>query len=216
MELNLWQIFISTFEKGGPVIVGFIFFVSVVAWYLGLDRYFFLRRVQSARETFLANIDRALRGDSPEETSHPAFTSLLRQLSTSKREKLGKATELYFREFLISIVPELDRGYSAMSAWISVAPLLGLLGTVMGMIKTFNVITTFGVGNPSLTAEGISVALITTQAGLTVAFPAMLLHNYLANRKTILVNKLLKDGEDLVNKARVQSGGSDIQQEKES
>ena len=69
-----------------------------------------------------------------------------------------------------------------MVAFITVAP-LGLLGTVVRMIQTFDVITTFGVGNPALTAEGISVALLTTEAGLIAAFPG-LLHNFINNRKT--------------------------------
>ena len=93
----------------------------------------------------------------------------------------------------MDIVPELDRGFSTMSSWISAAPLLGLLGTVVGMIDTFEVINNFGIGNPHLMAHGISKALLTTQAGLTVAFPAMLLQNFLLKRKKRLVEGLLKD-----------------------
>ena len=85
-----------------------------------------------------------------------------------------------------------------MSAWIAVAPLLGLLGTVTGMIHTFRVITEFGAGSPHLTAEGISMALLTTQAGLTVAFPALLLHNRLLSFKNRLVELLKADAEEIV------------------
>jgi biopolymer transport protein ExbB len=60
----------------------------------------------------------------------------------------------------------------------SVAPLLGLLGTVFGMIQTFNAITQYGVGDPAHLGGGISVALITTAAGLTVAIPSLIFHRY--------------------------------------
>ncbi|MBD3315082.1 MAG: hypothetical protein GF344_04790, partial [Chitinivibrionales bacterium] len=73
-----------------------------------------------------------------------------------------------------------------------------------GMIETFRVITAFGLGNPNLTADGIRVALITTQAGLTVAFPLMIFHNYLVNRSRGIVNKLILDGETLIK--RIEGG----------
>ncbi|MDR0516175.1 MAG: MotA/TolQ/ExbB proton channel family protein [Fibromonadaceae bacterium] len=63
-----------------------------------------------------------------------------------------------------------------------VAPLLGLLGTVTGMVQTFKIITIYGNQNPALMADGISEALITTQSGLIVAFPIMLLNNRLAEK----------------------------------
>ena len=66
------------------------------------------------------------------------------------------------------------------------------------MIETFNVITIFGAGNPALTAEGISIALVTTEAGLTVAFPGMLLYTFITNRKNRLQRRLLGDGEYLL------------------
>ncbi|MDR1829873.1 MAG: MotA/TolQ/ExbB proton channel family protein [Candidatus Fibromonas sp.] len=63
-----------------------------------------------------------------------------------------------------------------------VAPLLGLLGTVTGMVQTFEVITVYGNQNPVLMADGISEALITTQSGLIIAFPLLLLNHRLAER----------------------------------
>ncbi|MDR2999875.1 MAG: MotA/TolQ/ExbB proton channel family protein [Fibromonadaceae bacterium] len=66
-----------------------------------------------------------------------------------------------------------------IAALATVAPLLGLLGTVMGMVHTFNTIERFGFGNPALLADGISEALLTTQAGLLVAFPLLLANTYL-------------------------------------
>jgi biopolymer transport protein ExbB len=65
----------------------------------------------------------------------------------------------------------------------------------MGMIKTFSLITTYGGANPVILTEGITVSLLTTQAGLLVAFPCMLLHNYIKNRRDALVQRILSEAE---------------------
>ncbi|MDY6830043.1 MAG: MotA/TolQ/ExbB proton channel family protein [Pseudomonadota bacterium] len=79
-----------------------------------------------------------------------------------------------------------DRGLSALKILAAVAPMLGLLGTVVGMIDTFQSITLFGTGDPKLMAGGISQALITTVLGLVVAIPLVLLHSVLATRSARL------------------------------
>ncbi len=76
------------------------------------------------------------------------------------------------------VVHHLERYLSTLGTIASISPLLGLLGTVIGMIKVFTVITAQGVGNPSLLAGGISEALVTTAAGLTVAIPSLMAHRY--------------------------------------
>lgn len=76
------------------------------------------------------------------------------------------------------VVAEMERYLDMLGTIASVAPLLGLLGTVIGMIDVFAVIVDAGVGDPSVLAGGISKALITTAAGLSVAIPALLFHRY--------------------------------------
>jgi biopolymer transport protein ExbB len=76
------------------------------------------------------------------------------------------------------VVHELGRFLTTLGTIASITPLLGLLGTVIGMIKVFTVITTVGLGDPAVLAEGISVALITTAAGLTVAIPSLMFYRY--------------------------------------
>ena len=87
------------------------------------------------------------------------------------------AAEVVHRE-----IPKLERFGSAILVIAAVAPLLGLLGTVTGMIATFDIITEFGTGDPKMLSGGISTALITTQLGLVVAIPAVLLGNALGAR----------------------------------
>ena len=89
---------------------------------------------------------------------------------------------------------ELDRYLNTLGTIASVTPLLGLLGTVIGMIKVFSVIMAEGVGDASVLAGGISEALITTAAGLTVAIPSLALHRYLRGR----VDRLLAGMEQEV------------------
>jgi len=76
------------------------------------------------------------------------------------------------------VVHELERFLNSLGTIASVTPLLGLLGTVVGMIKVFTAIMIHGVGDPGILAGGISEALITTAAGLTVAIPSLIFHRY--------------------------------------
>lgn len=85
------------------------------------------------------------------------------------------------------VVHELERYLSTLGTIASVTPLLGLLGTVIGMIKVFSVITVQGVGQPGVLAGGISEALITTAAGLTVAIPTLIFYRYFRGRVNSLV-----------------------------
>ncbi len=80
------------------------------------------------------------------------------------------------------VIHDLERYLNALGTIASITPLLGLLGTVIGMIKVFAVITTQGVGDPGVLAGGISEALITTAAGLTVAIPSLMFHRYFRAR----------------------------------
>ncbi|MEE4255308.1 MAG: MotA/TolQ/ExbB proton channel family protein [Desulfuromusa sp.] len=87
-------------------------------------------------------------------------------------------------------VVSLQRYLGLLGTIANITPLLGLLGTVLGMIKAFNVIATQGLGTPATLGGGISEALITTAAGLTVAVPMILLHRYLSSRSERLVLEL--------------------------
>lgn len=86
--------------------------------------------------------------------------------------------------------PELERSLSTLATLASVQPLLGLLGTISGMIATFSVIASQGTGDSRALADGISEAMITTQAGLCVALPILLGHNYLRNRYRNILSSL--------------------------
>lgn len=111
------------------------------------------------------------------------------------------------QEAILQELPRLERFLPTMSILAAVAPLLGLLGTVTGMIDTFRVITVFGAGDPRMMSGGISEALITTQLGLAVAVPLTLIHHFLERKVDRIVADMEEKGTTLV--ARLVSSGSD-------
>ena len=111
------------------------------------------------------------------------------------REDVEKAVEAQFAK----IVPHLESKLSVISILGTTAPLLGLLGTVMGMIELFNVITMHGTADPKLLAGGISIALVTTEAGLSVAIPVHLLHTWIAGMVEKVTQKMDYAAMKLVN-----------------
>ncbi|MFK8075872.1 MAG: MotA/TolQ/ExbB proton channel family protein [Granulosicoccus sp.] len=94
---------------------------------------------------------------------------------------------------------ELGRYLNALGTIAAVTPLLGLLGTVVGMIGVFTNITTVGVGNPAQLAGGISQALVTTAGGLTVAIPSLMFHRYFRGKVDSLVVDMEKESLKLVD-----------------
>ena len=108
------------------------------------------------------------------------------QVFHSNRQVDTETLELKLGEAILRETPALQRGILFIKVISVVAPLLGLLGTVTGMINTFQAITLFGTGDPKTMAGGISQALVTTVLGLTVAIPTVLLHTIVSGRsKTI-------------------------------
>jgi biopolymer transport protein ExbB len=98
--------------------------------------------------------------------------------------------ELKLDDAILKEMPALEKHLSLLKLLSGVAPLMGLLGTVTGMILTFQAITLYGTGDPKLMAGGISQALITTVLGLVVAIPILLLHTVAATRSREIVQVL--------------------------
>lgn len=104
---------------------------------------------------------------------------LLRKGVENADEKRGNLEELLY-ERILAVRPKLERFLPFMALTAAAAPLLGLLGTVVGMINTFKLITVFGTGDASNLADGISQALVTTELGLIVAIPSLIIHGLLS------------------------------------
>ncbi len=111
--------------------------------------------------------------------------------------------ELILDEAITREAPVLEKGLSMVKLLAAVAPLLGLLGTVTGMIATFQSISLFGTGDPKLMASGISQALVTTMLGLCVAIPLLFLHSIVSSRSRTLIQILDEQTAGLISKRNV-------------
>ncbi len=113
-------------------------------------------------------------------------------------------------EATLKEIPRLERGLTTIAILAAVAPLLGLLGTVTGMIETFQSITLFGAGDPKLMSGGISQALVTTELGLVVAIPIVLLHSLLHGKSNRLVQILDEQSAGMVARLSERHHGDNL------
>ena len=110
--------------------------------------------------------------------------------SVTSKELSSESKENLMDELIINYSSKVDWGNNWIKFFAAVAPLLGLLGTVIGMIETFQAITLFGTGDPKQMAGGISQALVTTMLGLIVAAPLLGFYTYLAEKSSSIVQFL--------------------------
>lgn len=101
-------------------------------------------------------------------------------------------------EAILREIPKVERGLITLAILAAIAPMLGLLGTVSGMIETFQSITLFGTGDPKLMSGGISQALVTTELGLAVAIPLLLIHSLLSGKSNRLVQIFDEESASLI------------------
>lgn len=154
-------------------------------------------------------VTRQLRAVGDPDDKNPLGRVLMagRDVDTEDAEGL----ELKLDEAVMREVPALQRGQGIIKLLSAVSPLLGLLGTVVGMIATFQAITLFGTGDPKLMAGGISQALVTTVLGLVVAIPLLFLHSLLAARSRSVIQVLEEQSAGLLARhieSRQQTGGA--------
>ncbi|MGF1683139.1 MotA/TolQ/ExbB proton channel family protein [Photobacterium minamisatsumaniensis] len=142
------------------------------------------------------------------EPTKPGNNPLGRVLGVYNKEQQRsvEALELRLLEAIVDEQQGLEKGLSMLKLLAALAPMLGLLGTVTGMIETFQVITQFGNGDPTVMAGGISMALITTVLGLVAAMPLLLAHNILSTQADNIRSILEKQGISLVAEQAEKAG----------
>ena len=186
------HIFVKLFNEGGWVLYP-IFLVSIVVWYIGIGKAVRIRHYMKTWKRLLS----ALAENTPAASltgMHPAFITLARKLqSDTQMSKRQRASS----EFMSVILPRVEGGVSTIAACVVIAPLLGLLGTITGMNKMFSVIGLFGFGNPTIMANGISIALQASLTGLGVAVASLFVYDHVQRSKTKLLENLNMDLERL-------------------
>jgi len=125
----------------------------------------------------------------PKTPGNNPLGNILKVYHNSKETDV-ETLELKLDEAILKEIPRLERGISIIKVLAAIAPMLGLLGTVTGMIGTFQSITLFGTGDPKMMAGGISTALVTTVLGLVAALPLMLVHAVVSGRSKSLLHVL--------------------------
>ncbi len=191
--MDLLPRLVSYVQQGGWVMIP-LGGVSLVLWFLIGERLLAFRELERDDVGIMACVSAlAIRRDDwsgllPQPGggkrigSKSALRSRFMNMFLGQRTGNPSLDRNILHECNLKIRPELNRNIAAIAVLSAVAPLLGLLGTVIGMIDTFEVIALFGTGNAKALAGGISVALVTTQSGLLVAIPGMLLSAFLARR----------------------------------
>ncbi|PIE72144.1 MAG: MotA [Deltaproteobacteria bacterium] len=184
--------------KSGGVLVIPILLVGLIAIIIVLERVTFLSRVRSNTDALMTEVTHLVSEGNYKkalETTRPHRnrpTGKVLMVGLVHKGETPEVIEIAMSEALLSQMPRLERFLVTLKVLAAVAPLLGLLGTVTGMINTFQVITIHGTGDPRLMAGGISEAMVTTQVGLAVAIPIMMAASFLGTR----VKNLARDMEE--------------------
>lgn len=159
---------------------------SLVMWALIIDRLIDLYKIEH-NDISIVDALSVVRGEQKPSNLVGVRASLSRKISNAATGNPELDRDLV-SHCSSKIRPHLRRSLAVIAILAGIAPLLGLLGTVIGMIETFDVISLFGTGNARAMAGGISVAMVTTQSGLLVAIPGMLFSGYLFRRARRLEN----------------------------
>jgi len=203
-ELASTQSFLEQIKNGGPVVWP-ILGVFAAGILIILERTVFLLRRRTDTAKIMHDIEMAVsRGyweralDACKKTGHQPLSRIL--LAGLKSRDLGREEmENALQEAILREIPALERFLSALGMLAAIAPLLGLLGTVTGMINTFHVITLHGTGDPRLMSSGISEALVTTMLGLCAAIPLIMGHTLLGGVVDARIAEMEEKAVALVN-----------------
>jgi biopolymer transport protein ExbB len=197
---------VDQIRDGGPLVWP-ILAIALAGLVIVVERFLFLRRVHGNTNDLMREVHAlADAGDwagceSLVEAHHGKGWPVARVLRAglAARDASRETLESVLQEAILHELPRLERALALLRIFGVVAPLLGLLGTVTGMITTFRVITIFGTGDPRLMSGGISEALVTTELGLAVAIPIMLLHTLLSRRVDHIVGDIEEKSVQLIN-----------------
>jgi biopolymer transport protein ExbB len=191
------------FQKGGPVMY-FILLLSIYALSIIIERLYFFYRASFNYRAFIADVKKMIMNKEIEHalmllrrTPGPLgaiMSQTLNLVSDGTRDLRGRINEIGAYE-----VQKSEGKLKHLAVIGNITPLLGLLGTVTGMMTAFSTIALKGANNPTVVAGGISEALITTAYGLIVAIPAVFAYNYLSSRYENIVMETERAASDFVD-----------------
>ncbi len=202
---------IEIFKSGGPLMYG-ILLLSILGTTVIIERFmYFMKNEKIVKEETKTLLADAIKAKDKElaisicESQESSSLSVLKELISEHDFDVYvdiQYLEEKARERALTEIPKLERHMWLLGVVAHVTPLVGLLGTVSGMIAAFRVIAVVGSGKPEMLADGISQALITTAAGLTVAIPALIAYNYYNKKIDNVVNEIEKITVEFINSLR--------------
>ncbi len=191
--------------KGGWIMIP-IAIASVLAFTITVERFISLRKDRLIPPGFLLGLKPLMNGDGADPkqgkeycAKNPSVLSTLIAAGIPKIPKGPGAVEHAMEDAGAREVDRMKRSLKPLSMIATVAPLLGLLGTVYGMIGAFQAATNAGVGKADVLAQGIYEALVTTAAGLTLAIPVLIIYLILNNRVDAMVDDLDVSAEEFIS-----------------
>ncbi|WP_020586193.1 MotA/TolQ/ExbB proton channel family protein [Desulfobacter curvatus] len=199
-ELNL----MDQIPKGGPLVWPILALLGLAVLIL-VERAVFFWRHQISIAPFMAKLSSLLESENWQacrdlmQANSRGFIPQVLLKALPVRQQSRTDMENVLQEAILAQIPSIERFLSTLGMLAAIAPLMGLLGTVTGMINTFHVITYHGTGDPRMMSGGISEALVTTMLGLTVAIPIMLFHTLLSRRVETQISTMEEKSVAFVN-----------------
>ena len=190
--------------SAGGWVMPFIVLCSIIALAICIERQFALNRKKIAPPHLLATVWQQLRGEGLDAQRLKSLRQgsplgAILAAGLANRHQGRDVMRESIQEAASHVIHQLERYLNTLGTVAAVTPLMGLLGTVLGMISVFTEITTYGTGNAGALAGGISEALITTAAGLAVAIPSLVMHRHYTSRIESIVVDLEREAIKLVD-----------------
>lgn len=194
-EVPVHQAIKTKFIEGGPFFMGFVLLALILGLAIAIERIIYLNLSSTNSQKLLAKVETALEDGGVDaamevcrSTSGPVASIFYQGLSRHEEgvDVVEKTVEAYGSVQM----GLLEKGVTWISLFIALAPMLGFMGTVIGMISAFDAIEAAGDIQPSLVAGGIKVALITTVSGLVVAMILQVFYNYIVSKVDSIVNDM--------------------------
>lgn len=194
--------------SGGPVLLIFLFvmiIISVYAVYVFFDRWWQISRERLDGDRLMDSVNAAIDSRDVDAAlavcdEHGGPIGRVLEYALTRLPFGRTAVEAAFQEASIEEEQRLTKGLRSLATIAQIAPLLGLLGTVMGMIVAFNNFSAQGVNSVQSVGTGISTALITTAAGLIIAIPALIGYNFLSGKVELILSEIDRRREEFMGR----------------
>ncbi len=174
--------------QAGGIILYLTILISIIGLGFAIERFLVFRAYRCDMDKFFPPLENNIKSGKMQEaikyceSSRCLIPRLMLLGLLHKDESIEEIRQVLVDEIQIKILPSLQKHIGILAIVVKSAPMLGLLGTVLGMISTFEIIAIYGLGDPGKMANGIRLALVTTAGGLMVAIPFIFIQSYLINK----------------------------------